>query len=104
MLVLSVTMSILGVQPYLNASGLDLDQHFTQLGALQIDGFNGEGLACFPCDGGSGFHGVGFSAVESAMAGWMGSDGSVAAVAAVMAVWPEPGGRPRVAALGGTTS
>jgi hypothetical protein len=40
-----------------DAGGLDLDQHFAELRALQVHGFDGEGLAGFPGDGGFGFHG-----------------------------------------------
>jgi hypothetical protein len=39
-----------------NTAGLDFDQHFAKFWALQIHGFNGQGLACFPGDGGFGFH------------------------------------------------
>lgn len=37
---------------------LDLDQHFPEAGAFQIDGFNGQGGAGFPGDGCFGFHGA----------------------------------------------
>ena len=36
--------------------GLDFNEHFTRLRALQINGFNGEGRARFPRDGSYSFH------------------------------------------------
>ncbi len=39
-----------------DAGGLDLDQHLAELRAFEIDGFDGQGLARLPGDGGFGFH------------------------------------------------
>ena len=40
-----------------NARGLDLDQHFAGLGALKVDGFNGQRGARFPGNCSFRFHG-----------------------------------------------
>ena len=40
-----------------NASGFDFYEHFARFRAFEIDGFNGERSARFPCDSGFGFQG-----------------------------------------------
>jgi hypothetical protein len=42
-----------------DAGAFDLNDHLTKLGALQVHGFNGQGLAGLPGQGGFGFHNEG---------------------------------------------
>jgi hypothetical protein len=46
-----------------DAGGLDFDQHLSGLGAFEVDGFDGQGCARFPGDGGFGFHARSFAAM-----------------------------------------
>ena len=48
-----------------DAGGLDLHQHFTELGALQVHGLNRQRGTCFPGNGGLGFHGHDVKKVQS---------------------------------------
>ncbi len=47
-----------------DAGGHQLHHDFPLFGALQIHFFNTEGFACFPGDGGAGFHNRGFLVVR----------------------------------------